>query len=137
MDFAYGYRVGSKAFDHLGLPPDRVVIDNDNRRERLAFLLKHTLRPGQGDIVHVVSAAQIPQGGQRDALEAVAIIQVSPAPKSSKPAHRPATFTPTDYIRGIWADYRNSTAWCVAEARKVTNSDVTRETLYYHLGKRN
>jgi len=137
MEFAYGYKVGSKAFDHLGLPPDRIIIDSDSRRERLAFLLKHRLRPGHEDIVHVIREAHIPQSKQREALEATATIQLSPAPKTAKPAHRPAQFVPTDYIRGIWADYRNSTAWCVAEARKVTNSDVTRETLYYHLGKRN
>ena len=140
MEFAYGYKVGSKAFDHLNLPHERVLIDNVKRRTRLSELIEMHLRDGHGDIVHVISPAHIPQGTQRKAVEAVATIRVSPAPKEAKPAHRPAQFVPTDEQRAEiereWKYWGNSTDGAIAKASAVMGYPVKRETLYYHFGKR-
>ncbi len=141
MEYAYGYRTSDRDFAHLGLPPERILIDRNNKRERLTALIRDHLRAGDpADVVHVIKASHIPNGVQRAAIGRLgAEVRLSPPEKPVKSRGRPRRFRPSPdqrkAIGPLWLG-PYSLAYVLAEAERIMEHEVTRSMLITAFGNR-
>lgn len=142
--FAYGYRCTKADLEPLGAG-ERIYLDGDPERQARRQMMQEL---GPSCVVRVLYLRHLGGSPKADAIWRERIerkgarVEVHrPAEHPSrKAAHRPRSkFDPTPEqraeIEDIWLDPTRSLADRLSAVRAVLGSQVSRQLLYYHIGK--